>query len=54
MKLSLDTAKEIADRVNQKLSDWDIPISVRPGVVIMISLVVRELRAESKKRSASQ
>jgi len=48
VKISLDTAERIAERVNKKLSDWDVQVSIRPGVVIMIALVVRELRAEAK------
>ncbi len=51
MKISLDTAEAIAQRVNKKLKDWDIPISVRPGFVVMVSLVIRELRAEAKRQA---
>lgn len=51
MRISLDTAEAIAKRVNKKLKDWDIPISnVRPGFIIMVALVVRELRAEAKRQ----
>lgn len=51
MKLTLDAAERIAKRVNSKLSEWDIPISVRPGVIIMISLVMREIRLEAKRQT---
>lgn len=54
MKISLDSAEEISKRVNKKLKEWDIPISVRPGFVVMVALVVREVRAESKKQSAER
>lgn len=51
MKLvSLDTAEAIAKRVNSRLKEWEIPISVRPGFVVMVSLVIRELRAETKRQ----
>ena len=51
MKISLDTAESIAKRVNDKLKAWDIPISVRPGFVVMVSLVLRELHTEAKRQS---
>jgi len=50
VKLTLEAAERIAKKVNEKLSSWDVPVSIRPGVVIMISLVVRELRAEAKSQ----
>jgi hypothetical protein len=54
MKLvSLDTAEAIAKRVNSKLKEWEIPISVRPSFVVMVSLVIRELRAETKRPQES-
>jgi len=49
MKISLDLAQDIAKRVNKQLSDWDIPMSVRPNFIVMVSLVVRELRREARK-----
>jgi hypothetical protein len=54
MKISLDTAEAIAKRVNKKLKEWDIPISVRPGFVVMVSLVVRELRTEAKRQQTAE
>lgn len=53
MKLSMDAAEAIAKRVTKKLEAWGVPIAVRPGFVIMVSLVLRELRAESKKSAPS-
>jgi len=54
MKISLDQAEAIAKRVTKKLKEWEIPISVKPSFVIMVSLVIRELRAEAKRQTTTQ
>lgn len=52
MKISLDTAEAIAKRVNKRLKDWGFDsMSIQPRFVIMVSLVMRELRAESKRQA---
>jgi len=52
--INLETAEAIAKRVTNQLKEWEIPISARPSFIILVALVVRELRAESKKQQPNQ
>lgn len=52
--ISLETAEAIAKRVNTQLKEWDIPISARPNFIVLVALVMRELRNESKSQRTSE
>lgn len=50
MSIDLETATEIAKRVNKRMKDWDMDIEVRTPFVIMMAQVMKEIRREEKRK----
>jgi hypothetical protein len=50
MSIDLETATEIAQRVNKRMKDWDMDIEVRTPFVIMMAQVMKEIRREEKRK----
>lgn len=48
--MDLETAEEIADRVNKRMKKWDLDIQVRTPFVIMMTQVIKEIRREERLR----
>lgn len=50
MTTDLETATQIAKRVNKTMKEWEVDIEVRSSFVIMVAQVMKEIRREERRR----